>query len=222
MRRLFLIIGAIVLVLIAGFGVYRYWQLTQEVARLRTSPQDQVKGEIEKLVAEVKKLISVPDDELPTVATVSDPEKLKANAFFAHAAVGDKVLIYTQAKKAILFRPGDNKIIEVAPLSIGSSSATLSTQDVTFVLYNGSGVTGLTKKYETQLKSKVTTATVVTRDNAKKNDYQESILVDLTGSKSVQAAELATTLDMEVGTLPAGEEKPSGADFLIILGTDKK
>lgn len=216
--------GAVILFALAllTFGGVRYYQMSQEIQKLKTSPQDQAKTEIERLVAEVRKLISVPGDELPTVATVSDPEKLKANAFFAQAMVGDKVLIYTQAKKAILYRPGENKVIEVAPLSIGTSSATPVTQEVRFFLYNGSGVTGLTKKYETELKTKVPAAVVVDRDNADKSDYEKSILVDLTSNRSAEAAELATTLGLEVSTLPAGETKPTDGDFLIILGSDKK
>lgn len=218
MRKFFLPIVGILIVAGIGFGIVRYIQLTREVARLKTSPADQAKSEIERLVGEVKKLIAVPADELPTVATVSDPEKLKNNAFFAMAVVGDKVLIYTQAKKAILYRPGENKVIEVAPLSIGSSSATPVTADIRFVLYNGTTKTGLTKTFEIELKAKVRGAVVVDRDNAKKQDYEKSIIVDLTGTKTVQAS----ALGIEVGELPEGETKPSGADFLIILGADKK
>ena len=39
-----------------------------------------------------------------------------------NAKVGFKVLIYTQAKKAILYDPGANKIVEVAPVNIGDSA----------------------------------------------------------------------------------------------------
>lgn len=222
MQKLLYIVIGIIAVCGMGFGVYRYMQLAAEVAKLKTSPADQAKTEIERLVAEVKKLIAVPADELPTVATVSDPEKLKANAFFAMAAVGDKVLIYTQAKKAILYRPGENKVIEVAPLSIGSSSATPVTTDVRFVLYNGTTKTGLTKTFETELKAKVRGAVVVDRDNAKTSDYKKSMLIDLSGAKSAQVKELAAALGLDVGELPESETKPADADFLIILGAVKK
>jgi hypothetical protein len=63
----------------------------------------------------------LPTEELPIVATVADPEKLKGQAFFVNATKGDKVLIYNTAKKAILYSPTENKIVDVAPLSIGQN-----------------------------------------------------------------------------------------------------
>ncbi len=83
-------------------------------------PQGVAKQETRDLVAAVSKLIVLPDGEDPTVATVSEPNKLKSQAFFAKAQKGDKVLIYTNAKKAILYNPETNKIIEVAPINIGN------------------------------------------------------------------------------------------------------
>ncbi len=69
----------------------------------------------------------LPEGETPTVATVSDLKPLKGQAFFAHATVGDKVLIYASAQKAILYNPRDKKIIEVAPISLGSTSGASAT-----------------------------------------------------------------------------------------------
>jgi len=86
---------------------------------LKENPQKVVQEETEKLVSLVSRLIILPKNETPTIATVLDPEKLKDQPFFANAKKGDKVLIYTNAKKAILYDPAGNKIIEVAPLNIG-------------------------------------------------------------------------------------------------------
>lgn len=73
--------------------------------------------EVGNIVEEVGALIMLPDGETPTVATVTEPEKLKDQAFFAHAKVGDKVLLYTIAKKAYLYDPLAKKLIEVAPIT---------------------------------------------------------------------------------------------------------
>ena len=80
--------------------------------------------EAQRLVEEVGKLIVLPTDEVPTIATVSDPKALKDKVFFAEAKQGDKVLIYTNAKKAILYDPVIKKIINVAPVNTGSQNKT--------------------------------------------------------------------------------------------------
>lgn len=79
-------------------------------------------NEAKILAKQVGKLMYLPLDETPTIATVSDPTLLKNQTFFLDAKVGDKVLIYTLAKKAILYDPVANKIITIAPLSVGGST----------------------------------------------------------------------------------------------------
>lgn len=89
---------------------------------MKQNPQRIVQKEIEDTLARVGRLILLPEGETPTLATVTDTEKLKGQAFFVNAKAGDKVIIYTNAKKAILYRPSENKIIEVAPLNIGTET----------------------------------------------------------------------------------------------------
>lgn len=87
------------------------------------NPQEAAKTEADNLVKQVAKLAALPNGETPTVATVVDASKLKAQAFFASAENGDKVLMYTTAKKAYLYRPGSNQIIEIAPINLGEPAA---------------------------------------------------------------------------------------------------
>lgn len=96
------------------FG-YQYYLLSQD-------PQQAAQTEVKRLVMEVSRLVVLPEGETPTVATVSDPEALKAQAFFAGALKDDKVLIYTKAQKAILYRPSIGKIIQIAPINIGGAA----------------------------------------------------------------------------------------------------
>lgn len=98
-----------------GAAIYFYFQAVKS-----NDPQKITQKEIELLVSRVGKLIVLPEGEQPTMATVTDPEKLKDQPFFSKAKNGDKVLIYTNARKAILYDPTQNKIIEVAPLNIGN------------------------------------------------------------------------------------------------------
>lgn len=89
--------------------------------------KDQLSKQIEQnpqaIVDAVSKLIILPTNETPTVATITDLSKLDGQLFFADAKLGDKVLIYTQAQKAILYDPAANKIVEIAPLNIGANNS---------------------------------------------------------------------------------------------------
>ena len=78
-------------------------------------------AEVSKLVEKVGKLIVLPEGETPTVATVTDLAALKDQPFFAQAKLGDKVLIYSNAKKAILYSVLLEKIIEVSPLNVANN-----------------------------------------------------------------------------------------------------
>ncbi len=110
----------VVVVLIGGgLGYKKYASLRDENARL-SNPQVAAQDESIRLKDEVAQLIELPN-ETPTIATVVDVEKLKSQAFFANAHNGDRVLFFAQAKKAILYRPGTKKIVEVAPINLGDS-----------------------------------------------------------------------------------------------------
>ena len=116
----------VVAVILSMFSIYFYSQY-QKTQQLLKNPSQQTKIETDALVVRVGFLIELPKDEQPTLATVSDKSKLKGQLFFALAKNGDKVLIYTKAKKAILYRPSINKIINVAPVNIGTTQQNQAT-----------------------------------------------------------------------------------------------
>lgn len=126
------LVAILVLVLAAGAAwvAYDYSQVRKENKRL-SNPSEAAKLATTQLVEDVGKLVQLPAGETPTIATVSDASKLKNQAFFAKAENGDKVLIYTQAKRAILYRPSTNKVIEIAPINLGNNETQNSTQQNT-------------------------------------------------------------------------------------------
>jgi hypothetical protein len=75
--------------------------------------------EEEDLVRHIGTLISLPKEK-PSVATISDKDKLGDQPFFKNAKNGDKVLIFTNAKKVILYRPSEDRIVEVGSVNIKS------------------------------------------------------------------------------------------------------
>mgnify|MGYP001592499805 CR=1 FL=1 len=116
-RNLVTNVLAVLLVISIGMGVYFYQKATVD-------PQKSAQQELNDIVADVGRLMVLPADETPTLATVSDPEKLKNQPFFANAQKGDKVLVYPISRKAILYSPSLNKIIEVAPVNTGGGDTT--------------------------------------------------------------------------------------------------
>lgn len=117
MKRFLLPFLVILLIAMTAVAVYFYQQTTN------ANPAAQAEKEAEELVVRVGKLILLPEGETPTVATVSDPERLKDQPFFAKAKVGDKVLLYQTSKKAYLYDPVNNKLLEVAPINLGANEA---------------------------------------------------------------------------------------------------
>lgn len=79
----------------------------------RPSPTEQANTQIQTIVASLSKKVDLPSG-IPNVYTVKDVTKLNGQEFFKNAKNGDKVLIYVSAKKAFLYRPSEDKLIEVA------------------------------------------------------------------------------------------------------------
>lgn len=113
-------LAAVVLLIAVGASVYFYLQYSQ-TQQLIKNPTLVAQEQTKDLLRRVGMLMELPTNETPTIATVSDVSKLKGQPFFVHAQNGDKVLIYTNAKKAILYRPAENKIIDVAPVNLGEN-----------------------------------------------------------------------------------------------------
>lgn len=114
-----LLIG-IVLALIPSYYFYNQYQVTQKLLK---NPQQLAQNQTKSVLDKLGKLMVLPKDETPTIATVQDKAKLKDQAFFSKAENGDKLVIYLKGKKAILFRESANKIIEVAPVNIEKNAA---------------------------------------------------------------------------------------------------
>ena len=113
-----LLLGLMLLVIAGGsvcFGGYFYWQY-KKTLKIQTAGVASAQPETKALTDKLGKILDLPGDEEPTMAEVKDVEKLKGQLFFSSAQNGDKVLIYTKNKRAVLYRPGTDKVIEIASL----------------------------------------------------------------------------------------------------------
>ncbi len=125
MSKRSLVVTVLVLLALGGFGAAGY--MYSQYQTLKNDPNASQKAQADKaaaIKAKVSKLISVPADETPTLATVTDKEKLKDQPFFKDAQNGDQILIFPQAKKAIIYREKENRLINVGPIAITSDKAT--------------------------------------------------------------------------------------------------
>ncbi len=198
-------------------AVYYYRMYTTYEAKV-PKEQKQADKDIDMTLALVKKLMSVPD-ERPTMAVVKDAETLKEQQqFFAQAQNGDKLLIFRNAKKVILYRASINKIIESGPLLVTPDNATgQQVQPVKVAIYNGTTNKDLLAMTDEKLRKASNAVIETTLSTAKKTDYTKTLVVDVTGKNKASVDELAKFLGGEVGALPAEETKPD-SEILIIVG----
>ena len=217
---LLLLIVFILLTLVLGIFLYTRYS-GNGFGFLGTSEQKSVDDK-DELIVKVGKLIRLPN-ETPDVATVTDVELLQDQSIFRNAQNGDRVLIYTESKRAIVYRPSENIIIDVGSIIIsnqGTVSATLDSEEVEkeikVAVYNATTTAGYAGRIGNELKSKFPNLQIVDTSNAA-GDYEKTIVIDLTGENSSFANTLAQELSGLVDKLPESEEEPN-SDILIILG----
>lgn len=226
-KTLFMVLS--IMIALVASSVYFFLKYKGVSEELKKKSEGADKTEVLAVLAKVSKLIEIPTDEEPTVATVTDKEKLKEQKFFAKAENEDKVIIFVKAQKAILYRPSTNKIIEVARIDtidqkkaeVGTSttSAQVKTQKISLSLLNGTTTEGLTNSAVGKL-TKSDNFEVSKKSAAKRVDYEKTLVVDLGVGKQV-AESVAAILGMGQVTnkMPEGEATPS-SQLVVILGTD--
>ena len=123
MEKKSVVVSFVILIILAiggsSAGIYYYLQYKTAVARVN-DPTIEVKDVLSK----IGRLIDLPIGEEPTVATVQDAEKIRSQAFFAKAQNGYRVVLYPNARLAILFDEKANKLINVGTISVSTPSAT--------------------------------------------------------------------------------------------------
>ncbi|MDQ3158966.1 MAG: hypothetical protein M3P98_02415 [bacterium] len=204
-----LIYVVLILLLFAGSlgGTYFFYTKYQEV---KENPDIVVKQQVDAIVQKVSKLINLPQDETPSLATIEDIGQLKDQHFFDNAENGDQVLIYTKAAQAIIYRERENRLINVGPVAINGNA------QVGIALLNAGGnnddvESKLTKKFAESI-------SIISREDAKDaSSVGKTTVVDLNGNNAQLAKQIADEIGGEVGQLPSSETKPANSSILIIV-----
>lgn len=214
--HIILLIAALIALIGLGTGGYFYYQYRQNLPQnILQRNQEEAK----RLANDAGKLMLLPSDELPTIATVTDITKLSSQDFFKYAKNGDKVLIYTKAKMAVLYSPGLKKIINVGPVNIGAQPNQVPQAKI--AILNGTAIEGLAAKEQANIQNSFPGSTVVKTGQANSTDYAKTVIVALNPIAKNAAQTLANFYNAAIINLPSTESPQDGIDILIILGKDR-
>ena len=237
--KLLLIVGIVLVIVSIGFVwlLGNYMMVKKELAFV-TTPEglEQIATqEVQELVKKVGKLIVLPTDEEPSVATIVDADLLaKEQVFYQNASSGDKILIYVQAKKAIIYNPEKNILVNVGPIYLednpNGETSELSAEEteevvlpevetITVEVRNGSDTPGAASTLVSRLADN-SNFNFLQAVNSSREDYEGTTIVDLTnGTKNDLLAELKGSIDnaVVVSGLPEGEANTL-ADVVVIVG----
>lgn len=170
------------------------------------------------VLTKVGKLAILPGNETPALANVVDKTKLQANGVLREAENGDLVLIYTQNARIIIYRPSDNKIVDMGPLVTGTQGSIYITSR--FTILDGSGGASSFGKISQAISAAFPNARITNAGTAPRT-FPQTILIDPSGNNPSLTQQLADTLKIHTGLVPTGVKVPTGADFLLIIGTDQ-
>lgn len=208
-----LIIGVAGLLATTGYFYYQYQQVVKNPAEISQK-------ELAAAIKNIERSIDLPDDETPTFATITDKSKVQDQPFFSAVENGDKVLIYPNSRKAILYRPSSKKIVEFAPLVLGVSTATDEAEQALFTIaiYHSAHSDHLVNTVKATLAD--IEGMTVTQIDSSVHKYTQTQVIDLSGNDDEIVDLLSELLGGEViEKIPSGERKPE-ADILVILGSE--
>lgn len=117
-KKKFISIG-IVVALVAGFAFVGYdYFLAKKYIFKTVSTEEKARQEVAAVTSVIRKSVDLPPDEKAVMATVTDIDQLKNQQFFQNAQNGDKVIMYPESGKALIYRPKDKRVVEFGALVI--------------------------------------------------------------------------------------------------------
>lgn len=108
--KVFIIVLAFIMVLLLTACGYFYYQY-----KLATvDPQKEQQKKASSIVKEVGQYMQLPQDDQVNIIEVNDKNQYSGQPLFMKAQNGDKMLFFTKANLAVLYRPSSKKIITVS------------------------------------------------------------------------------------------------------------
>lgn len=104
----------------SALAIYSYQKLNNSNtlgAQVIADSERLSEKEIKALTEKVSQIAVLPENEIPVVLPITDLTKLHSNEFFKDAKLKDKILIFKQAGRIIIYDPINNKIVNMGPYS---------------------------------------------------------------------------------------------------------
>ncbi len=219
-----------VMVILAGYFTFSYFKIKKQINdQNKEILAKEVKDEkmVEDIIERVNKLISLPTDKKPLIATIVDVDSLiEKQPFFIGAKNGNKLLLYEN--RAIIYDYENNKLVNVGPIyqtteselkkeqkKENNNSALQMENEISLEIRNGTDTVGKASNLAEEYKD-VDGLKIIKIANAEKKDYEQTLVVNL---NNVNLSAITPKLSnyKVINNLPDGE-KNTEADVLIIVG----
>lgn len=82
------------------------------------------------IIERTSKHLILPAGEQPAITTVENAAEMSGQPFFANVKDGDKIMIYAQSARIIIYRPSENILVNVGPI-VDDSAAAIETDATT-------------------------------------------------------------------------------------------
>jgi hypothetical protein len=194
-----LVLNVLVIVGLSASTVLFY--LKYQDAKEAALTGDQKLAKYEK---EISKTYTLPTDEKAQLYDVNNADQLKKDEtnkdFFKDIQNGDVLLIYTNNKLGIIYRPTTKKIIKTGPLAFKQQLTAAiigakTDREAVIAVLKRAFANDITSATELDAKTPLTAGA--------------TIIVDLTGNNKDLVAKLASELKGKVDNVPEGQDRPS-------------
>jgi hypothetical protein len=203
-----MIANVVVLLGLAGSTGYLFMKNRDLNAELALPADERTKRNNERLIADIKKVFQLPDEE-PQVIYVNDGEKAAAenpgiSSVFKDMKTGDYILLYKKARLGVQYRPSDKKVVFSSTIAVPIAVEIIGTKEA---------VEAAEKKLADFGNQVAITKTI-------KEGITQSFVYDVDDNQKDETASIAKQLGYEVGaTLPSSITPGDSTEVMIFVGS---
>jgi len=207
-RRVLIAVNIVALFVLTGSTVYLYMQNKDLNEQASLSQEDKLKIENNNLLADVGKLMDLPEEE-PTIFKVNDPQKAEEdnpgiNEIFSDLQINDYLLIYKTDRLGIQYRPSQKKIIKTATLNLPIVIEIFGSEEAI-------------SEMEKQLLQLYDNRVIITKQSL--SGVTQSFVYDNTNKLKTEVEALSKGIGYQVGSTLPESIKPTDQTEIVIVAT---